>query len=369
VPRPDAVVVGGGPAGSSCAAALGQAGMDVLVMDRASFPRDKPCAGWVTPPVFEALGLEPGVYGRERTLQPIFGFRTGVMGADGVETRYREPVSYGIRRCEFDDFLLRRSGARLATGAAVSSLRRDGGGWVINEEVRTPLLVGAGGHFCPVARWLNPRGRPEPVVAAREIEFPLESENAGRCRVAPDTPELYFCPDLLGYGWAFRKGRHLNVGLGRLDSKGLVAHVEAFVRDLVARGRISAELPPLWRGHAYLLHDSSPRALVADGVLLAGDAAGLAYAASGEGIRPAVESGLLAARAILAAGGRYGRERLEPYRTAVEARFGRRGRLPHLPGALAVALGRRLLGLGWFARRVVVERWFLRAGEPALGGA
>ncbi len=48
----EVLIVGGGPAGSSCAARLIQAGVDVLVIDRKTFPRDKTCAGWVTPQVF-----------------------------------------------------------------------------------------------------------------------------------------------------------------------------------------------------------------------------------------------------------------------------------------------------------------------------
>ena len=54
----DVLVVGGGPAGSTCAWKLRQAGADVTVIDRATFPRDKVCAGWITPPVINALGLD-----------------------------------------------------------------------------------------------------------------------------------------------------------------------------------------------------------------------------------------------------------------------------------------------------------------------
>ena len=65
----DALIVGGGPAGSTCARALRQAGWDVTVIDRAGFPRDKVCAGWLTPDVFRLLDLarEKGA----RTLQDL----------------------------------------------------------------------------------------------------------------------------------------------------------------------------------------------------------------------------------------------------------------------------------------------------------
>ena len=80
--RYDALVVGGGPAGSTCARALRLAGWKVCVLDRARFPRDKVCGGWVTPEVFQILELEPSEYRSSGlTLQEITGFRTGLIGA------------------------------------------------------------------------------------------------------------------------------------------------------------------------------------------------------------------------------------------------------------------------------------------------
>ena len=83
----DVLIVGGGPAGSSCAWMLHRAGLDVVVLDRAVFPRDKVCAGWITPPVVAALHLDLDDYRRGRTLQPITGFRTGVIGDPHTPTR------------------------------------------------------------------------------------------------------------------------------------------------------------------------------------------------------------------------------------------------------------------------------------------
>src|SRR3954464_1729811 len=106
----DVLIVGGGPAGSTCAWRLREAGLAVTVMDRAAFPRDKVCGGWITPQVVATLQLDADVYRRGRTFQPITGFRTGIIGEDrDVHTTYRHAVSFGIRRCEFDDYLLRRA--------------------------------------------------------------------------------------------------------------------------------------------------------------------------------------------------------------------------------------------------------------------
>ena len=76
----DVLIVGGGPAGSTCAWRLRQAGLDVMVVDLATFPRDKVCAGWITPQVVTELCLDTQAYARRRTFQPIIGFRVGLIG-------------------------------------------------------------------------------------------------------------------------------------------------------------------------------------------------------------------------------------------------------------------------------------------------
>jgi menaquinone-9 beta-reductase len=368
----DVLIVGGGPAGSSCAWGLRAAGLDVAILDRQSFPRDKVCGGWITPQVWQALAIDAREYARDRVMQPITAFRTGWIGGPAVETDYRATVSYGIRRREFDDYLLRRSGARLLPPAALKSLRRENEGWVVNEALRARLVVGAGGHFCPVAKITSAKPPRENAVVAQEAEFEMNDREQAGCRVRPETPELYFCPDIKGYGWCFRKNNFLNIGLGRLDQHRLSEHVAAFVGYLKSAGRISFDLPAPLAGHAYLLYGVSERTPASDGVLLIGDAAGLAYKQSGEGIRPAIESGLLAAQAILQAQGNYSRESLGVYQRLLARRFGKSGQDwasrvgQRLPSTWMGAAGRRLLSTRWFVRGVVIERWFLHANEPAL---
>jgi geranylgeranyl reductase family protein len=367
----DVLIVGGGPAGSTCAWQLKKAGLDVLVIDKQAFPRDKVCAGWVTPAVFESLQFDAEDYAQGRVLQPIRGFRTGVIGGAAGETRYGRAVSFGIRRCEFDDYLLRRSRARLRLGEPVRSMVRMGGAWLVNDEIRTPLVIGAGGHFCPVARALRGgSGRSETIVAAQEIEVRLPAAERGACRVGQDVVQFYFCPDLKGYGWVFAKGDYLNIGLGREDSHELSRHVAQFREWLEGDCGIPHELPGKFNGHAYLLYPASRRKPVDDGVLLIGDAAGLAYPRSGEGIRPAIESALMAAEVVLEAAGDYQALCLAPYVDRLTERFGGKGAqqdvAPWLPQPLRQSLAAKLLATGWFARHVVIDRWFLHAQQSAV---
>jgi geranylgeranyl reductase family protein len=366
----DVLIVGGGPAGSSCAWALRSSGLDVLVVDRKPFPRDKVCAGWITPQVVESLALDLDEYRGTRTCQPIRGFRTGMLGGREIETRYDHPVSYGIRRCEFDDYLLARSRVRVAEPRSIQRIERDGDGWLVDGCLRARVLVGAGGHLCPVARMLGARQHAESVVvAAQEIEFAPPAGELERGSVCEDLPELFFCNDLEGYGWCFRKGEYLNIGLGRTSHEGLTGHVRQFVEFLHERGKVRTAVPEKFHGHAYQLYERTPPELCADGVLLIGDAAGLAYPQSGEGIRPAVESGLMAAEAIVAAQGDYGLQKLDAYRLRALARFGKprsAGPSGWLPASWLCVLARQLLANENFARRVVLERWFLHMHEPAL---
>jgi len=359
--RCDALVVGGGPGGSTCARLLRRAGLDVAVADRARFPRDKVCAGWLTPDVFRLLDLAPADYrATGLTLQEFTGFRTGVIGGRLVETRYPGVVSYAIRRCEFDDFLLRRAGARVLENTPVSTLRRDGDRWIVNEAIETPVVIGAGGHFCPVARHLRGGADELAPVVAKEAEFLLSGHDT---EVSESTPELFFCRDLQGYGWCVRKGDYVNVGIGRRDSGGFGAHVKDFVAFLETNKILARASEPRWRGHAYLASGTGARPLIGHGMLLVGDAAGLAYPESGEGIKPAIASARLAAETLIAAGGRYTVDDLQSYADSLRRLYPPAAEKPAPVRAALAAIGRVLLGSPLFTRHVVLDRWFLRTSS------
>lgn len=367
----DALVVGGGPAGSTIAWKLSNAGLNVTVIDKQPFPRDKVCAGWITPAVIDSLQIDIKDYCKDRVFQPITGFRTGRIGGQYTDTSYDQPVSYGIRRREFDQYLLERSGANLKLGEAVKTIDRNNGHFLINGAIETPLLIGAGGHFCPVARFLGAKlGSNELVVAAQEIEFEMTPAQTAACRVLPEKPELYFCKDLKGYAWVFRKGGHLNIGLGREDNHQLTQHIEQFVLFLEENGRIPEDIPEKFHGHAYLLYGHSPRKSIDDNVMLIGDSMGLAYPQSGEGIRPAIESAMIAAEVALQASGDYKKEKLSPYIERIQQRFGEfatsKTSVNWLPDSIRYYLGGKLVSTQWFAQHVVIDRWFLHAHEPPL---
>ncbi len=298
----DVLIVGGGPAGSTCAWALKKAGRDVLVLDAQDFPRLKLCAGWITPAVVKQLEIDPATYPHSFLTFPELACEYH-RGAKARHFTLRS-TQHSIRRVEFDDWLLRRSGARFERHA-VAEIRRVEDGYVVDERYRCRTLVGAGGTRCPVRRALfaddAARSR-DFQVAALEQEFHYPRRDA-ICR-------LWFAEDgLPGYAWVVPKGDGwLNVGLGafskHLDASG------AGLRERWKRFTDKLERSGLVQGHSFeprgaTYYTRAPRLDVQrDGCLLIGDSAGLATRDLAEGIGPAVESGLAAARAITT-GGRY----------------------------------------------------------------
>jgi geranylgeranyl reductase family protein len=367
----DVLIVGGGPAGSTLAWALRDSDLSIAILDKATFPRDKVCAGWVTPAVMQELQFDKDAYAKQHTIQPIYGFRVSQIGKREVQTRFSdEPASYSIRRCEFDHYLLQRSGAQLILGEKFKSMQKTAAGWLVNGTIHARLVVGAGGHFCPVVRQMGSKlGNSETIVAAQEIEFEMRPDQLAQCSVQADIPELFFCEDLTGYGWVVRKGNFLNIGLGREDNHKLSEHVAQFRDMLIQQGKIPPDTPEKFHGHAYLLYPHASRPLLQDGVLIIGDAAGLAYPQSGEGIRPAVESALLAAQVIKHSRDDFSQAQLQQYQQMLVERLGERDARDisdYLPGWVTQSLAGILLGSKWFVQNFVVDKWFLHNDQEAL---
>ena len=364
----EVVVVGGGPGGSTAAWRLARAGLRVLVLDAAVFPRVKVCAGWVTPEALGDLEIDPEKY--PLTIKP---FEACILEFEGGrhETTWRSAASYGIIRREFDHYLLERAaaaGADVRWGLRVTAVeQRPDGVAVVTERGRfeAPLVIGAGGHRCPVAHALGEVSEREEVVAAQESETRLPAHWVERLGAFMRAPELYVEADLRGYGWYFPKQDFLNIGVGctGADDGSLPRRREALVASLRASGRLPADMPiEPFKGHAYVVRRQAPRRLAGPRFMLVGDAAGLARDLSGEGIGPAIRSGLLAAAAAEAFVRRH--VPLEGYVREIETLYGRGepgwlGRqLDRLPAGLARLAVRAVLALGLARRRLVFDGIF-----------
>jgi geranylgeranyl reductase family protein len=364
----DAIVVGGGPGGSTTAWRLALAGVRTLVLDAAIFPRVKICAGWVTPAALTDVEIDPETY--PRTIQPFAACRLAFQGARH-ETRWQRPASYGILRREFDHYLLERAGAagadvRCGVRVGEVTVGRDGARVVTARgEFEAPVVIGAGGHHCPVARALGDVSVREEVVVAQESETQLTAAQMARLAPFLDAPELYVEPDLRGYGWYFPKRDWVNIGIGCTGGSdgSLPQRRAALLEALRASGRLPADLPIApFKGHAYVVRRQAPRRLVGPRFCLVGDAAGLARDLSGEGIGPAIRSGRLAADAVSAFLRRgvpldgYAREVVALYGRGEPTWLGRR--LARLPHAVARAAVRLVLGAPVARRHIVFDTIF-----------
>lgn len=289
----DVIIVGGGPAGSSCAWQLCRRGVKCLILEKEEFPRLKLCAGWITPQVVSDLEIDTTAYPHR-----LLTFDVTHVHLYGLTFKLRSP-QHSIRRYEFDDWLLQRSGAPVIQHD-VKRIAQRGNRFVIDDDFECTYLIGAGGTGCPVYRNLfregNPRTRLLQVVAL-EHELPCEWTD-GDCHL------WFFEKGLPGYSWYVPKqDGYLNLGLGaigtRLKLKGqhVGAHWDHFVAILRRRGLVAETLALSPQGYSYYLRDQVAARRIGNALLI-GDAAGLATRDMAEGIGPAVRSGILAANAI-----------------------------------------------------------------------
>jgi len=210
----------------------------------------------------------------------------------------------------------------------------------------------------------------ETPIAAVVAEVELGPGELAACPLTPGHTSLAFLDDVKGYGWLVRKGPVLNVGLGALGGTELRSRLAAYLEHLRKSGALPGTVELPFKGHAYLpFRAGNGRSIVGDRALVIGDAAGLAYPESGEGILPAVESAILAAQTILCASADYRPRWLEPYAAAVAERFGSAGsttRRLGLPAPVQRMGTRLLLGNSWLTRHLVLDRWFLHRAQPPL---
>jgi geranylgeranyl reductase family protein len=313
----DVLIVGGGPAGSSCAWRLRQANISCLVIDQQRFPRVKVCGGWLTPDVLRDLHFTPQEYPHGFTTFTTFEVTIRKL-------HFRMPtMQHAIRRVEFDNWLLKRSGAQVFTHT-VKNITQSNGGYEIDGEFCGKYLVGAGGTHCPVYRSLFSEASPRPkgsliVAQEEEFEYPYTDD---RC-------QLWFLQDRLpGYAWYVPKANGVvNVGVGgkakelKANGDSLKNHWNRLVDKLEKMGLVvNHTYHPA--GHSYYLNHRLPEVRRGN-AFLAGDAAGLATVDMGEGISPAIKSGLLAAEAILS-GKEYSLEQIPRYSIGSLVRIGRR---------------------------------------------
>jgi geranylgeranyl reductase family protein len=294
VKRYDAIVVGAGPAGSTAAYRLAEAGADVLLLDRARFPRDKPCGGGVTGRAARLIPFSIDPVVEHVVTHADLRLRYGRMHARGTG----RPLVYMTQRRRLDRYLAEHAadaGADFRDGVRVTDVAAANGTVVVTaggERFEAETLIGADGVNGMTARAVSLGGNTA-VGVALEGNLPHEKIEATRYdgRVAL---ELGIVPG--GYGWVFPKGDHVNIGVGGWghEAPNLRDHLRRLCAEHGARFEDLQEL----RG--YRLPLRSPKATLARGrALIVGDAAGLIDPISGDGMYEGFLSSQLASEAVL----------------------------------------------------------------------
>lgn len=315
----DAIVVGAGPAGSAAAISLARADQRILLLDRAEFPRDKPCGDLIGA---RAMALARGLGIAEEDLAPYPQLDGAFLVADGGDLDLAPRTRLGrtvlarsdarvIPRLVFDAAMVRTAERAGADVRRVNVRRigpwRDGGRTVTGRSpgssddvtLRARAVIMAGGYGCRLAPDLlagsdsapdAPKGPPRGI--AMRGYFTGVTSPPGRIAF---TLNEWVLP---GYGWVFPlPGGGANVGVGTLTEGGADEHLHALYERFVADPASPAaawlrDAQPDGRARTWPLDlGPRPRRLVADGLLVAGEAAALVGPLTGAGIAFALESG------------------------------------------------------------------------------
>lgn len=287
----DCVIVGAGPAGSTAAYHLANRGFSVLLLDKEKLPRYKPCGGLVIDRVSEWVDFDfsPAISVKISRIR-ISNERPG--GLNG-EFELPRPV-WMVHREVFDYYLVQqaqRRGAVLSDQFPVTAVVAGNEGWRVvsgKRWVEGRYLIAADGAKGMLSSWLGFNGRIRQLAGALEAEIP-------DARTPEAIMHLKLTNRLVGYAWNFAKADSHSIGVGLWKKcsvvlrKELEDYCESFGQT-TAKGSVCGHPLLLWNGEQRL---HTHRAL------LAGEAACMVDPFNGEGIRPALISGALAADAIV----------------------------------------------------------------------
>jgi geranylgeranyl reductase family protein len=311
----DCIVVGAGPAGGSAAYHLARRGYAVLLLEKSTLPRYKPCGGLVDDRVADWFDFDfsPAI---STTVQR----GQSAVSRDGDrahEVTYPRPV-WMVHRAVFDDFLVQQArgrGAEVLDGTPVVGARADDRGWRVDAagaSYQGRFVIAADGAKGPMARWLGFSARAMEIAGALDLEIPVSS---------PPEPVLRFryFDDPFGYAWSFPKADALSIGVGawRRPARPLREILAEYVASFGlsdAAGTVAGHPLLLWNGDQ-VLHTHR--------AVLAGEAACLVDPVSGEGICPAIFSGMEAAGAVARALDGDD-DALADYTAVIQAQLGRR---------------------------------------------
>jgi geranylgeranyl reductase family protein len=292
----DCIIVGAGPAGGSAAYHLAKQGHSVLVLEQANFPRNKSCGGGVSPAIAQWFDFDFAPVVQNHVSQVKYTFKMGDPAE--VELKGVTPM-WMVQRAQFDNFLMEQAvdkGAEFKGGVQVTGATLQDDTWQIQTSEGTfagKYLIAADGANSTIAKLLGMDNTA--TIAAASLQVPGEVSDRRKITAFFDFGSLKN-----GFMWCFPKADGYSFSAAYVrDPKGkpdelkkqLTKYAELFGLD-ASKGEYQEHPLNLW---------DRKRVLHSDRALLAGEAAGMVDPLIGEGVRPAMFTGVRAAGAIISA--------------------------------------------------------------------
>ncbi|MFW9868229.1 MAG: NAD(P)/FAD-dependent oxidoreductase [Candidatus Thorarchaeota archaeon] len=301
----DLTVIGGGPAGATCARIAANAGLDVVLLEKAIHPRSKPCGGAIGPYALRILDLDISSV-IDRTFHAAI---VHTPAGKNVVLTSQELTGHLVKRDRFDAYLLQKAkdaGVEVIEGkevVGIEQLRKGIRALAVGDSYKSHFLVGADGVNGISAKELGVRTkwRPEDVALCYQADVPMNQDDVTRTMTTHNSEpviELYFGLVPWGYAWCFPKRESYSIGVGcRMDMSeqlklAWIKHIERIERDKGVEldvSRTSFRVPLGGRVDRCIGRRS----------MLVGDAAGLVSPLTGEGVSFAIQSGAIAAKVAI----------------------------------------------------------------------
>lgn len=288
----DCIIVGAGPAGGTAAYHLAKRGRSVLVLEKESLPRYKPCGGGVSPAIAEWFDFDfsPAISSKADTIRCTWKMDEPVE----AELKTPEPV-WMVRRDVFDHFLIQqgqKQGAELKDNTAVTGIEFKGDSWEVNTadgSVRGRYLIAADGAKGPMAKFLGFKDRKRRLAGALEAEASAKVEN-------DHIAHFEFGMVKNGYLWNFPKADGYSIGIGTFVGGNEAQDFKSILTEYGGLFGVDIKICKQY-GHPLCLWNGNQK-LHTENAVLAGEAACVVDPFTAEGIRPSIFSGMKAAIAI-----------------------------------------------------------------------
>jgi geranylgeranyl reductase family protein len=304
----DLIVVGGGPAGASCARRAAQRGLDVVIIEKAVHPRRKACGGAFRPRLLDLLDFDAtSTLDRQSCGSYLFSpSRTKVVATKDMITGYL------VKREVFDKLLVDKAveaGAEIISGLEVIDVTESANEVTAHQadgtNIKADFLVAADGVNSRVARKsdLKPHWRDDEIGLCFEARVPMDESDIVRITRGPYARN-FFCLHIYfgginhGYAWCLPKKGEVSLGMGCLMpyAAGLKAAWANFIAEFTCLYNIGVDLSEVTAMRVPL--KEPVERTVTKRILLVGDAGGFVSAATGEGMCYAIETGQIAAETV-----------------------------------------------------------------------